>query len=549
MGFRFSRRAAIAAASLLALGALSACGGGNQGGGDRGPTIVHVGNAAEPLSLDPHKASGTWENDIIGSMLMGLTTENLDADPVPGMAESWTTSPDGLTWTFKLRDATWSDGVPVTADDFVFAFRRILDPKTIAQYATILYPVKNAEAVNTGKMAPDQLGVRAIDPKTFEITLEHPAPYLPGLLTHYTAFPVPKHVVEKLGDAWIQPENIVVNGPFKLVEWRSNDFIKTVKNDRFYDAANVCLTEIYYYPTNDPNAAERRVRTGELDISRDFASNRLEFLRKEIPDYVQVHPYNGLTYYLFNTTKKPFDDPRVRRALSMAIDRQFITGKILAAGQQPAYSLVPPGIANYSGGPTKDFMGSDMAARRAEAKKLLEEAGFGPDNPLTFTYNHRNTGDNPRIAPVIQENWRAIADWVRPEIAGVETQIHYDNLRAGNFEAADAGWIADFNDARNFLYLYETRSGAMNYGKYTNPEFDRLMVQADQERDVARRAAILRQAEEILLRDAAFAPGFFLINKNLVNPRITGFKPNDEDIHRPRYWCTKEAAAAKPAAG
>lgn len=547
---QFSRRAAFAAVSVLALG-LAACGqsGGASGGENRGPTILHVGNSAEPLTMDPHKASGTWENDLIGAMLMGLTTEDLDADPIPGMAESWTTSPDGLTWTFKLRDATWSDGVPVTADDFVFAFRRILDPKTVAQYATILYPLKNAEAVNTGKAPVDQLGVRAIDAKTLEIQLEHPAPYLPGLLTHYTSFPVPRHVVEKHGDDWIKPENIVVNGPFKLREWRSNDFVRMEKNPAFFDAANVCLTEIFYYPTVDQAAAERRVRTGELDISRDFASSRLEFLRKEIPDYVMVHPYNGLNYFLFNTTKPPFNDMRVRRALSMAIDREFITKEILRAGQTPAYSLVPPGIANYEGGPTKDFMGTDIAARRAEARRLLEEAGFGPDKPLTFLFNHRNTGDNPRIAPVIQENWRSIAEWVRPEIAGVETQIHYDNLRAGNFEAADAGWIADFNDARNFLYLYETRSGAMNYGKYSNAEFDRLMVQADQERDGARRAALLRQAEEILLREAAFAPGFFLINKNLVNPRVTGFKANDEDIHRPRYWCTKEAAAARQAGG
>jgi oligopeptide transport system substrate-binding protein len=537
---RTKRYALGVALGALALVSLAACG---NGGTQADPRVLNIGNGAEPLSLDPHKASGTWENNIIGNMFMGLTTEDANAKPIPGMAESWTTSADGLTWTFKIRDANWSDGVPVTADDFVFSFRRILDPKTVAQYATLLYPIKGAAAANTGKAPVDSIGVRAIDAKTLEIKLENPAPFLPGLLTHYTSFPVPKHVVEKVGEAWIRPENIVVNGPFILKDWRSNDFVSTAKNDKFYDAANVCLTAINYYPTTDNIAAERQVRSGKLDINTDFSGQRLEFLKKEIPDYVRTHVYNGLTYFVFNNTKPPFDNADVRQALSMSIDRGFITKEILRGGQEPAYSLVPPGISNYEGGPAKEWKDQTMEARRAEAKKLLEAAGYGPSNPLKFTFTHRNTGDNPRIAPVVQEGWKQIAPWVEVELAGTEAQIHYDNLRAGAFQVGDAGWIADYDDAKNFVFLYESRSGAMNYGKYSNPQFDALVQKSDQEPDGAKRAAFLRQAEELVLKEAAFAPVYFLINKSLVSPRVTGWVDNATDIHRARYLCTKEAAA------
>lgn len=537
-----TRRTLGLGASALALTMVAACGGGG-GGAARPARILHLGNGAEPLSLDPHKASGTWENRIIGDMFIGLTTEDASANPIPGMAENWTTSPDGLTWTFKLRNATWSDGVPVTADDFVFAFRRILDPKTAAQYATMLNGFKNAEAVLAGTMPTDAVGARAVDPKTLELTLDHPMPYLPGLLTHYTSFPVPKHVVEKFGEKWIQPENIQVNGPFKLKEWRANTLVHVVKNEAYWDKANVAMNELFYYPTTDNNAAERQIRTQELDTQADFSGQRMEFLKKELPEYVRVHAYLGLNYIIFNQQKKPFDDVRVRQALTMAVDRVFAAEQILKAGQYPAYNLVPKGIANYPGGVEATWKDQSVADRRVEAKKLLEAAGFGPNNPLSFTFTHRNTGDNPRLAPVFQSDWRAIADWVQVEIMQIDTQIHYDNLRAGNFEVGDAGWIADFNDARNFLYLYETKSGAMNYGKFSNPEFDRLMKAADDEIDLAKRGELLVAAERIIVQEWPMCPTVFLVNKNLVSPRITGWVDNITDIHRARYLSTKEAAA------
>lgn len=532
------------AGAAMTLG-LAACGGGDADNADRARTL-HIGNGAEPLSLDPHQASGTWENRIIGDMLIGLTTEDPQANPVPGMATEWTTSPDGLVWTFKLRTATWSDGRPVTAEDFVFAWQRIMTTTPPAKYASLLYVFKNAEKVYNKELPPEQLGARAIDATTLELTLEHPAPYLPGLLTHYTSFPIPKHVVEQHGAQWIRPENIQVNGPFKLVEWRPNDFVHVAKNPQYWDAANVCIEQAYYYPTSDDTAAERRVRTGALDIQTNFLGSRLEEIERTMPGYARVHPYTGLTYYIFNLRRAPFDNPKVREALSLAVDREFITGQILKAGQQPAYSLVPPGIQNYeTGAEHVAFKDMERPARLARAKQLLEEAGFGPENQLTFKFSFRNSGDNPRVAPVAQQNWREIADWVLPELEANDVQINYEKLRNGDFDVGDAGWISDFNDARNFLYLFETRTDQMNYGKYSNAQYDALMMQSDNEADGATRARQMKDAEAIVLADNGFIPVFFLTNRALVNPRVTGWVDNANFINRMRYLCTTDAEAAE----
>jgi oligopeptide transport system substrate-binding protein len=542
---KITRRSLAAATTALVLSlGLVSCGGGGADA-DKARTL-QIGNGAEPLSLDPHQASGTWENRIIGDMLQGLTTDDPQGRPIPGMATEWSTSPDGLVWTFKLRDAKWSDGQPVTAEDFVFAWQRIMTTTPPAKYASILYVIKNAEKIYDGRIKDvSQLGVRAIDPKTLEVTLEHPAPYLPGLLTHYTSFPIPKHVVEKVGKDWIKAENFVGNGPYKLQQWKPNDFVHVVRNANYYDNANVCIDQIFFYPTADDNAAERKVRTGDLDINTNFSGSRLEEINKNLPGYARIHGYTGLTYYIFNLRKAPFNDARVRAAISMTADREFVTKEILKAGQQPAYSLVPPGIADYqSGAMSTDFKGQSMEERLARAKKLLEEAGYGPEKPLKFTFSFRNSGDNPRVAPVVQQNWAKIAPWVQVEILGAETQINYEKLRQGDFELGDAGWISDFNDAKNFVYLFQTSTDQLNYGKYSNPEFDKLMEAADVEKDTVKRANLMKQAEAIVLKENGFMPMWFLTNRNLVSPRVTGWVDNAVDIHRARYLCTTDAQKA-----
>jgi oligopeptide transport system substrate-binding protein len=520
--------------------ALAACSGGEPD--DPNVKILHRGNSAEPLSLDPHLASGTWENNIIGDMFIGLFTENAAGQPIPGMAETWSVSDDGLTWEFDLIDASWSDGTPVSADDFVFSFRRILNPDTQAQYASLVYPVKNAQKVNAGELPGTELGITALGPRKLRIDLEFPAPYLPGLLTHYTTFPAPRHVVEEFGNDWVKPENIVVNGPYKLDRWRTNDFVHVKRNPAFYDNENVCLDEIYYYAITDNNSAERRVREGQLDVNNDFPGRKMEFLNKELPGFVRVHPYLGTTYFSFNTTKKPFDDKRVRLALAMALDRDHITKNVIKSGYIPAYSLVPPGIGNYSDGAVADWAKMPFEERRKYARTLLEQAGFGPDNPLQFEFTHRSTGDNPAAAPSVQSDWNNIAPWVNVTIAQIETQILYENLRTGDFIVSDSAWVADFDDASNFLYLMETRAGPMNYSRYSNPEYDTLMAAANREMDMVKRAGMMKRAEQMMLDDMPIVPMWYLVNRALINPRVTGWEDNIVDIHRSRYLCFSEGS-------
>ncbi|WP_421934917.1 peptide ABC transporter substrate-binding protein [Phenylobacterium sp.] len=527
--------AGLAAFSLLAL-ALAGCSQkASRPPCPAGQVCLQMGNGSEPASLDPHKITGTWEDRIVSDLMVGLTTDDKDGKSVPGMAERWTTSPDGKTWTFYLRDAVWSDGVPVTADDFVFALQRIMDPKTASEYASLLYFIRNAQPVNEGKAPKDALGVRALSPKVLEITLEHPAPYLPELAKHQTMLPVPKHVVEKWGDAWSQPAHYVSNGPYLLKSWSLGDHVAAVKNPRFYDAKNVCVDQVNYYPTNDAIGAERRVRRGELDANADIQSNRIAFLRERMPDYVHTYTYLGVAYLAFNSAVPAFKDKRVRVALDMAIDREFITNKLLRGGQKPAYTFVPPGVANYTQAAAPGWAAWPLAKRQAEARRLLAAAGYGPNNPLKIEIKHRNTPDPMLFMPAVQADWKEVG--VETALVQNETQIAYAAYRSRDFQVADAAWIADYNDAMSFLYLQQSSTGSQNYGDYKNPIFDDLLARADNEPDAKVRAAYLAQAEQIMLDDAAVAPVFFYVNKNLVSPKITGWADNIVDHHRTRYLC------------
>jgi oligopeptide transport system substrate-binding protein len=504
-----------------------------------GKLCLHTGNVNDPISLDPPLTQGTWESRILADMIIGLTEGDAEGRPVPGMAESWTTSPDGLVWTFKLRDAKWSDGVEVTADDFVYGLRRTLNPETASEYAYLLYFIAGAQAVNEGKAGPEALGVRALGPKLLEMRLLHPAPYLPEILNHQTTFPVPKHVVEKLGKDWTRPGNYVSNGAYVLQEWKLGDRIRVKKNPYFYDAQNVCFDEISYYPTRDAISAERRVRRGELDVNMEIQSNRIAYLRQpdQMPRHVRVHTYIGTTYLAFNTRDVPaLKDKRVRQALAMAIDRDFITRKLMRGGQTPAYTMVPPGTANHKQGAQPYWAGWPLEQRQAQARKLLAEAGYGPGKrPLALEIKHRSSADPTLWTPAVQADWKAIG--VRATLIANEGQIAYTAYRMRDFQVADAAWIGDYNDPKSFLDLQQSSTGAQNYGDYNNPAYDALLAKADLEPDAAKRAEYLKQAEQMMIEDAPIAPLYFLVNKNLVSPNITGWVDNLVDQHRSRYLC------------
>lgn len=528
-------------ASLAVLALASCSKGPSRAPCPEGKVCLMVGNTTEPATLDPHTSTGTWEDRIQSDMFMGLTQSAADGSTIPGVAESWEVSADGLTWTFHLRESYWSDGVPVTADDFVFSLRRVLDPTTASEYAALLFFIKGAQPINDGKAALDTLGVRAVDARTLEIKVEHPAAYLPELTKHHVLYPVPKHVVLREGAAWIRPGKMVSNGPYVLSDWKLGDYVKAVRNPRFWEADKLCIDEIRYYPTTDSISAERRVERGELDVNTDIQSNRIAFLRTKLPGYVRTNTYLGTTYIAFNNNPKsgyaPFRDRRVRQALAMSIDREFITYKLFRGGQQPAKTMVPPGVANYRPVKPPYWFDWPLERRQAEARKLLAAAGFGPNRPLKLEIKHRNTPDPMLYMPAVQADWKAIG--VKVTLAQQETQIAYADYRARAFQAADAAWVADYNDATSFLDLQRSWYGPQNYGDYNNPAYDALMTKADSEPDPVKRADYMAEAEHMMLEDAPIAPVYFYINKNLVNPRVTGWVDNLVDHHRTRWLCLK----------
>jgi len=542
----FTRRAAMAGGVVVAAGVSAFAFRGRSSHGLMASTAdgktLNRGNGAEPDTLDPHKAQGQWEYNIIGDMFIGLMTEDSAGNATYGAAESYTESADGLTYTFKIRDHVWSDGVPVTAHDYVYSFRRIADPKFAAQYVSILYPIKNMEAASSGKVPVDQIGVHAIDDKTLEMQFHFQVPYIAQLLTHFAAYGVPQHVVEKYGDQWLQPQNIVVNGPYTLKEWRPNDHIQLVKNPRFFDAANVKIGTVFFYPTPDAEAALKRVRAGEFDLLDDsLPPQKIDWLKENMARELRLAPFILSRYVQFNIQRKPFNDVRVRTALSLAINREILCSRVERAGEQPAYALIPPGMPGYPMTAHAGFKATPMAQRIAKAKQLLADAGHGPNNPLSFDFAMILNSETKLISVALQEMWRGIG--VNARLVPSDTQIHYSNLRGHQFDVAWSGWVADYRDPKNYLFLFESAVTDMNYGTYSNPKFDALMDQSDNARDPAARGKLLAAAEQILLDDAAIAPVFFGVTRDLVSPQVKGWIDNNINVNRTRFLSLDRAVA------
>lgn len=498
--------------------------------------VLRRGNGAEPKGLDPHMASGDPENQIFGDLFMGLYTEDANSKPILGAAESVTTSPDGRTWTFKIRDHKWSDGTPVTADDFVYAFRRLENPKTAAEYANILYPIVNAEHVNKGDAGYplEKLGVSAPDPKTLVIQLNDPAPYLPEMLMHYSTYPLPRRVIEKFGTDWTKAGNMVSNGPYMLAERRPNDHIKLVKNPYFYAAANVKVDEVWFYPTFDPLAALKGYRAGQYDVLDRWPLTEYKWLQTNIP--AEARKYTGLrvVYIVLNMRKPPLNDKRVRMALAMAIDMQAIQKQVFFDQYgSAAFSLLPPGTANADLSARVPWQDVSMDDRRKQAKDLLTQAGYGADHPLKLTYNYINSPDAKRQAVAMQAMWKQVG--VNVELNAREFAIHYDGMKTANFEMSWAGWVYDYNDANSQLFLFESSNTTLNYPGYKNPTYDELMAKADREPDAVARGKYLGQASQLLLNDVAIIPAFFQYVRPLVKPYVLNWTNNPRGANRTRW--------------
>ncbi len=501
--------------------------------------VLRRGNLAEPNSLDPIKAAVYPEHIIVGDLFVGLFTENAFGDPTPAVVAGWRVSEDGLIWTFRLRDTQWSDGTPVTAEDFVYGVRRVLAPESESPFAPSLFIIEGAEALHKGG-DPEALGVRALAADQLEIRLNYGAPYLPGLLADYSMLPAPRHVIDRFGDAWTDPANIVVNGAYTLADWRVDEHVVLRKNPRFYDAANVCFDDVIFYPISDFEIVEERVRAGELDANPDVPGDRINAVRQTLPDYVQVSPSLATTFITFNTREAPFSDVRVRQALTMAIEPSAVVGAVARSGQVAARAFVAPSTANYQPSASAPWRGMAEDARRAQAVRLLQEAGFGPDAPLAVVYNHRDTRDNPLLAEYVKSVWTGLADWVSVETVEAPTQAHYAKVLAGDFQVADATWLPDYNDPHGFLSPFLTDSGSVNLSGWSNPDFDALMAQSNTILDFNRRAQVLASAEAILLEQSPVTPVWHLVNASLVSPMITGWRENSTKNNRSRYLCRVE---------
>lgn len=518
------RRASAAVALLLGLAA-GVCAAQSE---------LRLGNAGEPETLDPHRYNLRLEETILTDLFLGLTTFDADGRTVPGAAESWQVSADGLTWTFRLRpNLRWSDGRPLTADDFVFAFRRLLDPNTAASLAYFMYPLRNAAAVNTGRLPPDALGATALDAGTLQLVLERPYPYLPERLLYPTAFPVPRHVIERVGDDWVKPEHWVSNGAYRLRDWQPQAFVNLRRNPHFAASGLAAgpIDEVVYLPLANEQNAYNRYRAGEVDAIGTFPAGELPRVREALAEHLRLSPLLSIMYLVFNTRQPPFDDARVREALALAVDRARLTGPVQRAENAPSASFVPALVADYQPVP---MPGAELAEaeRLDRARGLLAAAGYGPDSPLTVTLRYVSGTEAKRSMLAIAAFWQKLG--VRTELHHAELKVHFSDLRQGNFQVAMAGWFGE-NNPEHYLGLWATATGDVNYGGYSDAAFDRAFEAAGNEADLLRRNALLREAETIGSAGFPVVPLYSVTVRRLVNPALDGWRENSRDVHPARF--------------
>jgi oligopeptide transport system substrate-binding protein len=537
-----SRQQSTSIGVVVASVLLAACGGGGgagsavQIGGPSGTElaeqqVLHVGNGAELQSLDPHRAEDVPSANVQRDIYEGLVNEAPNGDLVPGAASSWTVSDDGKTYVFNLRpEARWSNGDAVTAHDFVFALRRGVDPKTVSVYSYILTPILNADAITAGNRPPAELGVRAIDDHTLQITLANPTPYFLGLLTHSMAYPVHRGSLERHGDQFTRPGNLVGNGAFMLDEWVVQSHLKVVRNPYYWDNANTKLDEIWFYATEDQTAELQRFRALELDMTDIIPTTQLAFIRQNLAEELLIAPYLGSYYYGYNVTRPPFKDaPELRRALSLAVNRDIITQQILGAGQISSYGFVPP-ISGYTQQQMPEASWT-QDQREAEAKRLYAEAGYGPGNPLRTQIMYNTQEDHRRIAVAVASMWKQVLG-VEAEILNQEWKVFIDTRnQKRDTQVYRQGWIGDYNDPFSFLELLRSTAGQNDTG-YDSAEYDRLVAASQTASDPHARMQLLQEAERVLLADMPILPLYIYVRPRLVQQWVGGYEPNIMDHHR-----------------
>lgn len=485
-------------------------------------------NGSEVQSLDPHKVEGVPESNIIRDLLEGLVnTSYKDGSVIPGVAESWSNK-DFKVWTFNLRkDAKWSNGDPVTANDFVFSWQRLADPKTASPYASYLQygHIINIDDIINGKKGPETLGVKAIDDHTFEVTLSEAVPYFAKMLSHTSLKPVNKKVVEKFGDKWTQVGNYVSNGAYKLNSWTVNERIVLERNKEYWDNAKTVINQVTYLPIASEITDVNRYRSGEIDMTYNYLPIELfQKLKKEIPQEVHVDPYLCTYYYELNNQKAPFTDNRVRTALKLALDRDIMVNKVKNQGDLPAYSYTPP----YTYGvklTEPDWFKQTQEQRNQEAKKLLAEAGYTKDKPLTFDLLYNTSDLHKKMAIAAAAIWKKNLG-VEVKLVNQEWKTFLDSRHQGNFDVARAGWCSDYNEPSAFLNVLLSDS-SNNTAHYKSPEFDQDVALALTTKTDEERAVQYEKAEQQLDKDSPVVPVYYYANIRLVKPYVGGYTGKD----------------------
>ena len=522
----------------LALGLLivliAACGGGERAGkepvqaGDAAVerTTLRRGNGPEPDTLDPQRARTDAAFNVLRDLFEGLTAVGPDGSAVPAAAETWTVSADGLEYTFRLREnLRWSNGDPLRAADFVAGLRRLVEPATASPYAQVLEPVQNAAAIIRGEQSPEGLGVSAPDDRTVVIRLQNPAPYLLGLLAQPGTFPVHGPSLAQHGAEHARPGRLVSNGAFALMDWIVGSHVVAERNPHYWNDAATQLDKVHYLHHSDAGTEFRQYRAGEIDVTYIVPPQQFAWIEANLPGELHVAPQLSVYYYGFNLNRPPFkDNPDLRRALSLAIDRERLTTAVTGVGEAPAYGWVPRGVADYT--PQQfDYAAQPYAERVAEARELYRKAGYSAERPLRTEIRYNSGEVHNRLAVAIAAMWK--------EALGVETTLYAEEFRAllqsiqsgAETEVFRSSWVGDYNDAYSFAQLLQSGFG-INLTGYSNPQYDALLAAATREPDPSRRRGLLEEAERLMLADHPVLPLYFYVNKHLVKPYVQGWTDN-----------------------
>jgi oligopeptide transport system substrate-binding protein len=496
--------------------------------------IVRRGNGEEPETLDPHLALGVPASHILRDLFEGLTAESADGDIVPGAALRWNISRDARTYTFYLRrDLVWSNGDPLTAGDFVYSLQRALNPETASSAARTLLPIQNAREVLTGELPVEELGITLLDDFTMQITLTGPTPYFLGLLASPVAYPVNRNNVEEFGDQFSKAGKLVSNGAFVLENWNPRTSIELKRNPLFREADQTIIERVIYVPTEDRSTEVKQFRSGELDWTNEVPNNQFKWLQRHYPDELVVSPWMGSYFFGFNLTQEPFiDNPSLRMALILSIDREIITDKVTQFGEKPSFALVPPGIDGYVPF-SPEYADWTQEERNHEARTLYEQAGYSEENPLRIEIRYNTSDNDKKIALAIASMWKQVLG-VNATLVNEEFRVFLQNREQKVItQVFRAGWISDYNDPYSFLELFRTGHGRNDYG-YSNATFDALLDEVGTERVRARRERLMFEAERVLMSDHVIIPVFTYVTKRLVNPRLKGWQNNVMDHHPSR---------------